>query len=76
MTGIQCRSGHVFSMIIDSESNSAEWKLEEFYYKAQGCEVVVEESLRFSNSDNLCSHCESLEHEFENLIEQIIDDRS
>jgi hypothetical protein len=28
MTGIQCRSGHIFSMIIDSEANSAEWKLE------------------------------------------------
>ena len=71
MTGIQCRSGHVFSMIIDSEAKSAIWKLEEAYYKAQGCEVVKEEYLKFSQHDGLCSHCESLEHEFENLIEEI-----
>lgn len=71
MKGIQCTHGHVFSMIIDSESNSAEWKLEEFYYKAQGCEIVKEDSLKFSQSENLCSHCESLEHEFEKLIEEI-----
>ena len=71
MTGIQCRSGHVFSMIIDSESKSAEWKLEEAYYKAQGCEVVKEEYLKFSDPHIYCSHCSSLEHEFENLIEEI-----
>lgn len=72
MTGIQCRKGHVFSMIIDSEAKNAEWKLEEFYYKAQGCEVVVEDSLHFSKPDGLCSHCESLEHEFEKLLEEAI----
>jgi len=72
MKGIQCRKGHVFSMIIDSESNSAEWKLQEFYYKAQGCKVVKEENLKFSDH-TYCSHCNSLEHEFENLIEEVID---
>lgn len=72
MTGIQCRSGHVFSMIND-DYKDAEWKLQEYYYKAQGCEVVTEENLRFSSSETLCSHCESLEHEFENLIEQVIE---
>lgn len=71
MTGIQCRSGHVFSMIIDSEAKSAIWKLEEIYYKAQGCEVVKEDNLRFSDPNTYCSHCNSLEHEFENLIEEI-----
>jgi len=73
MKGIQCKKGHVFSMIIDSESNSAEWKLQEFYYKAQGCELVKEDYLKFSQPDGLCSHCESLEHEFENLIEEVIE---
>ena len=52
MTGIQCRSGHVFSMIIDSEASSAEWRLEEMYYKAQGCEIVVEDE-RFLNSSEV-----------------------
>lgn len=70
MTGIQCRSGHVFSMINDNYKD-AEWKLQEYYYIAQGCEVVEEENLHFSNPNNLCSHCESLEHEFETLIEII-----
>lgn len=70
MTGIRCRKGHVFAMIVD-HAKDAEWKLQEFYYKAQGCEVVVEENLRFSNHNDYCSHCNSLEHEFENLIEEI-----
>ena len=70
MTGIQCRSGHVFSMINDNYKD-AEWKLQEYYYKAQGCEVVTEEFLTFSDPHIYCSHCNSLEHEFENLIEEI-----
>ncbi len=72
MTGIKCKEGHIFSMCVDY-AKDAEWKLQEAYYKAQGCEVVMNENLRFSNPDNHCTHCNSLEHEFENLIEQIID---
>ena len=72
MTGIQCRKGHIFSMIVD-HAKDAEWKLQESYYKAQGCEVVMDDDLRFSKLDEYCSHCESLEHEFENLIEEIKD---
>lgn len=66
MIGIKCKSGHVFSAcnFID-----AEWKLQEAYYKAQGCEVEESESVRFSSCN--CEHCQSLEHEFENLIEEI-----
>ena len=71
MKGIQCKNGHVFAMIIDSESNTAEWKLEEHYYKSQGCEIVKEEYLSFSKHDAICGFCNSLEHEFENLIEEI-----
>lgn len=74
MKGIQCKNGHVFSMIIDSESSSPLWKLEEHYYKSQGCELVKEDYLKFSQPDGLCSHCKSLEHDFENLIELIIAD--
>lgn len=74
MTGIQCRKGHIFAMCSDNHKD-AEWKLQEFYYKAQGCEIVIEESLKFSNpNDYICSHCDSLEHEFENLIEEIKED--
>jgi hypothetical protein len=70
MTGIQCRSGHVFIMINDNYKD-AEWRLQEYYYKAQGCEVITDKNLRFSNSEILCHHCNSLEHEFEILIEEI-----
>ena len=70
MTGIQCRKGHIFAMIVDNQVNSAEWKLEEAYYKAQGCEVVRDEHLRFAKPE-MCSHCDSLEHEFKELIEEI-----
>jgi hypothetical protein len=74
MTGIQCRSGHVFSMINDNYKD-AEWKLQEYYYIAQGCEVVTEEFLSFSDPNKLCSHCDSLEHKFEELIEEIKDEK-
>lgn len=40
MIGIQCSISHIFSMIVDSEAESAEWKLEECYYISQGCEIV------------------------------------
>jgi len=70
MTGIQCKNGHIFSMIVD-HAKDAEWELQEAYYKAQGCEVVIEDDLKFSQPDSHCTHCNSLEHEFENLIEKI-----
>lgn len=73
MTGIECNQGHIFSMIIDSESNNAEWKLEEWYYKAQGCYVIKSDELSFSKPENNCSHCSILEHKFEDLIEEIKD---
>lgn len=76
MIGIQCRKGHIFSMIVDHKKD-AEWKLQEYYYKAQGCEVVKDDNLRFSNpNDYFCSHCNSLEHEFENLIEEVKDEQN
>lgn len=75
MTGIQCKDGHIFSMIIDSENKSPEWVLESSYYVAQGCNIVIEDDLRFSNSKE-CSHCLNLEHKFEELIDQIVDDRN
>ena len=39
MTGIQCRKGHVFSMIVD-HTKDAECKLQESYYKAQSREEL------------------------------------
>lgn len=70
MKAIQCNQDHIFSAIIDSESKTAEWKLEEAYYMAQGCEVIEIENVVFSQ-DKKCSHCSILEHNFENLIEEI-----
>lgn len=67
--GIKCKSGHIFS-IIQSEHADAEWTLQEAYYKAQGCTVEESKDVNFSSCN--CDHCESLEHEFENLIEEII----
>jgi hypothetical protein len=46
MTGIQYRKGHIFSMIVD-HAKDAEWKLQESYYKAQGCEVVMTSEVKF-----------------------------
>ncbi|MFA9202182.1 MAG: hypothetical protein ACEQSC_01360 [Candidatus Nanopelagicaceae bacterium] len=68
MIGIKCKSGHVFAAC-NSDYIDAEWKLQEAYYKAQGCEVIKSESVRFSSCN--CKHCQSLEHEFENLIDEI-----
>lgn len=68
MIGIKCKSGKVFSAC-NSHFVDAEWKLQEAYYKAQGCTVEESESVQFSECD--CDHCKSLEHEFENLIEEI-----
>jgi hypothetical protein len=68
MVGIKCKSGNVFSAC-NSNYVDAEWKLQEAYYKAQGCEVEESESVKFSNCD--CEHCKTLEHEFEKLIDEI-----
>lgn len=75
MTGIQCNQGHVFSMIIDSESEKAIWKLEECYYMSQGCEVIKEEDFKFSGDTGDCPHCSILEHDFEELMEEITNER-
>ena len=69
MIGISCKNGHVFSMIIN-EYVDAEWKLQEMYYKAQCCSIIHEEVLRFTTPSS-CEHCDSLVHEFDNLIEEI-----
>lgn len=76
MTGIQCKNGHVFSMIIDSENKSAEWVLEAGYYVLQGCKIVTEEELGFSNNSDRCTECNKLEHLFDELIHEIIEFRT
>ncbi len=70
MIGISCKSGNIFSMIVKDFAD-AEWKLQEKYYVAQGCVIVNEDGLRFTKCD--CEHCNSLEHDFENLIQEIVD---
>ena len=68
MIGIKCRSGRFFSACINN-CVDAEWKLQEAYYKAQDCVVEESEEIRLSECD--CEHCQSLEHNFEVLIEEI-----
>jgi len=69
MIGIKCKSGHVFCAC-NSDYTDAEWRLQEAYYKAQGCTVEEHDEIRFSENEG-CVDCGSLEHEFEKLIEQI-----
>jgi hypothetical protein len=66
---IKSKCGAIFSGINES-FNTAETKLEIAYYKAQGCIVETVDSFSFSKECN-CKHCELIEHEFENLIEEI-----
>ena len=68
MIGIQCKSKQVFCAIVNG-SEDAEWHLQVAYYKAQGCTVVDNEKVRFGSCT--CEHCETIEHNFEELIEEI-----
>lgn len=68
MTAIQCKSGKTFAGSVTSFID-AEWKLQEAYYKAQGCNVVQVDSVKFESCK--CEHCKNLEHKFEELIEEI-----
>lgn len=68
MTAIQCEKGNTFAGSV-TEYIDAEWKLQEAYYKAQGCKVVEVESISFDGCG--CEHCKTLEHKFEELIEEV-----
>ena len=68
MRAIMCKNRAIFSAC-NSNYIDAEWKLQEWYYKAQGCIIEEVETVVFSKCD--CEHCQSLEHEFENLIEEV-----
>lgn len=68
MIAIKCKSGKTFAAC-NSNYVDAEWKLQEAYYKAQLCVVEEVETVSFESCD--CQHCAILEHDFENLIEQI-----
>lgn len=68
LVGIKCKSGSFFAAC-NSDFLDAEWKLQECYYIAQGCLVEESEEVRFSKCD--CDHCESLNHEFDEMIEEI-----
>lgn len=69
MKAISCKCGSIFSAC-NSNYQDAEWKLQEAYYKAQGCSVDEKEEVRFYSCE--CEHRKSLEHNFEELIEEII----
>lgn len=65
---IKCLCGTSFSAVV-ADYVDAEWKLQEAYYKAQGCLVEEQEQVNFGKCD--CDHSKSLEHEFESLIEEV-----
>lgn len=68
MTGIACKNGKIFSACVDKYID-AEWKLQEAYYKAQGCVIIKREPMMLESCE--CEHCKTLEHNFEDLIEEI-----
>jgi hypothetical protein len=69
MITISCKNGRIFSAI-NEDYMDAECKLQIAYYKAQGCIIEVVESFVFS-PPHKCEHCDELEHNFENLIDEI-----
>lgn len=72
---IKCSENHhVFAACI-TDHVDARWKLQEVYYKAQGCVVETQKNFEFANNDlsNKCLHCTSLKHEFDKLIEEVIE---
>lgn len=71
MTGIACKNRHIFSMIVD-EYIDAEWKLQEAYYKAQGCQIIKGDNLNLTQA-NKCESCQKLEHQFDNLIKEVLE---
>lgn len=73
MIGISCKNGKVFSAC-DEDCIDAEWKLQEFYYKAQGCEIIKLDEVNFEECD--CEHCKTLEHQFHKLIDEIIEENA
>lgn len=69
MIGIACKNGSVFAACVENHVD-AEWELEQFYYKAQGCEIVQIENVTLKSCT--CEHCVTLKHDFEALIEKVI----
>jgi len=68
MIVIKCKSGKVFAATV-AKYVDAEWKLQEAYYKAQGCTTEKVEFVVAGNCN--CGHCKSLEHNFDDLIEEV-----
>jgi hypothetical protein len=65
MFTISCKSGKTF---LASSNSDAEWKLNAAYYVAQGCIEGTSESVEYCECK--CDHCKSLEHEFEELLDE------
>jgi hypothetical protein len=71
MIVIKCKNGHTFQAM-NIEFLDAEEKLHIAYYKAQGCIVENVVSI-FSDKTEMdkCEECSKLEHNFDELIEEI-----
>lgn len=68
MIVIKCKSGNIFSAVVD-EYADLEWKFQEMYYKAQGCIVETVETFAFNPCE--CDHCKTLKHKSEELFEEL-----
>lgn len=68
---VSCKSGNIF-FAVHKDFLGAEAKLEIAYYKAQGCIVNEVETFEFTKCS--CSHCEALEHNFHELLEEVKND--
>jgi hypothetical protein len=69
MIAIKCKNGRTFVGINESFLD-AETKLQIAYYKSQDCLIEVVETVKFEPPHD-CKHCSSLEHKFEELIEEL-----
>ena len=68
MLVIKCKNNGMFAACVEQYAD-AEWKLQEAYYVAQGCKLDKQETAGWDGCE--CEHCESLEHKFEELIEEV-----
>ena len=69
MLTISFKSKKIF-LAINENFIGPEEKLQIAYYKAQGCLLEIVESYKFPDECK-CNHCKTLEHKFEETIEEI-----
>ena len=68
---IKCKNDKTFSACV-KEHVDAEFKLQEVWYKSQGCIIEEQEKATFDSCD--CEHCKSLDHTYHDLYDEIVMD--